>query len=165
MNVSECIARQDLTHGKSLFLIRQGLFFHAFGHAAVFLQGVTGYQVKRVRVGGEDVEKLGFPACVLDGVLRRVTADCPDVEIESLEDGRHWMLSLPEEVAEEIPYERTAERPVFSPVPLKRGPGKESCSIAERIVSLVRSVNLAQTTPLEAFNLLSALQRIVREEG
>lgn len=101
MKVAEAIAEQEKTGGRRLYLIQQGLFFHAFNACAAFMQNITGYRIRAVPLAGHTVHQLGIPCSAIDGVLHRLKQAHPEVEISTDDSGTHYVLALPEELAEQ----------------------------------------------------------------
>ena len=112
MKVAEAIAEQEQTDGRRLYLIQQGLFFHAFNACAAFLQNITGYRIRAVPLAGHTVHQLGIPCSAIDGVLQRLKQAHPEVEISTDDTGKHYVLALPEELAEQTV---TSVQPLPSP--------------------------------------------------
>ena len=112
MKVAEAIAEQEQTDGRRLYLIQQGLFFHAFNACAAFMQNITGYRIRAVPLAGHTVHQLGIPCSAIDGVLQRLKQRHPEVEISTDDSEKHYVLALPEELAEQT---GTSVQPLPSP--------------------------------------------------
>lgn len=69
LTIAEIIERQDTTHGAELYLLLQGMFYHAYNEAAHALHAVTGYQIRTVPYHGGYIEQLGIPIDLLDTAL------------------------------------------------------------------------------------------------
>lgn len=163
------LTRQDETNGCELFLMQQGLFFHAYNQCAAFFHHVTNYQVRMVKFRGHDIEQLGIPCSTILGALNRFESHFPSSVVESI--GTHYHITIDKEDADSIPYEhnihedfsKRIRKPrtsatvlAVSPAVQKSGTpalSQSSDSIRDRL----RSVNLVETTPLQAITILSDL--------
>ena len=152
MKVLDCIAEQDRTNGESLYLVRQGLFFHAFGHAAVAFQPATGYRVRNVPFHGSTIEQLGIPADIIVCALERFEETYPDCHIE--EQDVHYHITLTAEQAAALPYEHNPE-PLY--VATRRNTGSEESPIISRL----RALDISSITPIQAINILSEMKALV----
>ena len=77
MQIKDIILCQSLTDNK-VYLLQQGLFYHAYNEGADFLSPVTGYMVRDM---GE-YRQLGFPLYALDKVIGEIMKAYPDAMIE-----------------------------------------------------------------------------------
>lgn len=163
------LTRQDETNGCELFLMQQGLFFHAYNQCAALFHHVTNYQVRMVKFRGHDIEQLGIPCSTILGALNRFESHFPSAVVESI--GPHYHITIDKEDADSIPYEHnihedfskrirkprtSATVPAVSPAVQKGGTPALSPS-SDPIRDRLRSVNLVETTPLQAITILSDL--------
>lgn len=157
MKVAEAIAEQEQTDGRRLYLIQQGLFFHAFNACAAFMQDITGYRIRAVPLAGHTVHQLGIPCSAIDGVLHRLKQAHPEVEISTADSGTHYVLALPEELAEQT-------RPSLPALPSPSLPPSHdtlrSRTEAEHdVCALVSMIDVEHATPDDLRRYLRILQR------
>ena len=107
MKVVHAISEQERTAGCTLYLLQQGIFYHAFGRCAAFMRAVTGYRVRTVRLGKGFTDQLGIPCAAIDCALHKVEKKYPDVTVCRTPGTPHYTLTLPSHVAAEILYEAT----------------------------------------------------------
>lgn len=70
MSIEECKRIQHYTDGRKLYLVQQGLFYHAFNEAAEYMSPITGYRIReRYTVDGVKYKLLGFPVNTLGHVI------------------------------------------------------------------------------------------------
>lgn len=69
LTIAEILHRQRHTHGAELYLLLQGMFYHAYNQAAYAFQSSTGYKVRTVPYHGGYIEQLGIPIDLLDTAL------------------------------------------------------------------------------------------------
>lgn len=75
MTERELIAKQEAGNNKTLFLMKVGMFFHAYEAGAFALARLMHYRVKRkARKGGQQVLVAGFPVERLPVVAERIKA-------------------------------------------------------------------------------------------
>lgn len=104
LTIQQIVAMQDAPDNTHLYLLQQGLFYHAFNQSAVFFQGITGYKVRFMPWRGTYVEQLGIPCNVIDGTLHRLQQQHPEAVIDVLFYAPHFAIELPREVLQRIPY-------------------------------------------------------------
>lgn len=105
LTIQQIVERQDAPDNTHVYLLQQGLFFHAFNQSAVFFRGITGYKVRRVKWRNTYVEQLGIPCTVIDGALHRLQQQYPEALIDSTFYAPHFAIELPRKVLEVISYE------------------------------------------------------------
>lgn len=75
MTEQELIKKQEAGGNATLFLMKVGMFFHAYNAGAFALARLMHYRVKRkARKGGREVLVAGFPADSLPTVAERIEA-------------------------------------------------------------------------------------------
>ena len=103
LTIQQIVAMQDTPDNTHLYLLQQGLFYHAYNQSAVFFQGITGYKVRFMPWRGTYVEQLGIPCNVIDGTLHRLQQQHPEAVIDGLFYAPHFAIELPREVLQRIP--------------------------------------------------------------
>ena len=157
MKVAEAIAEQEKTGDRRLYLIQQGLFFHAFNACAAFMQNITGYRIRAVPLAGHTVHQLGIPCSAIDGVLQRLKRAHPEVEISTDDSGTHYVLALPEELAEQT----GASAPALpSPsLPPSHDTHRSRSEAEHDVCVLVSMIDVEHATPDDLRRYLRILQR------
>lgn len=117
LTIQQIVEMQDAPDNTHLFLLQQGLFYHAYNQSAVFFRGITGYKVRRMPWRGTYVEQLGIPCTVIDGTLHRLQRNHPEAMIECMFYEPHLAIELPREVVQNIPYDPLQHRAPRTPIP------------------------------------------------
>lgn len=117
LTIQQIVEMQDASDNIHLYLLQQGLFYHAYNQSAVFFQGITGYKVRRMPWRGTYVEQLGIPCTVIDGTLHRLQRQHPETLIECMFYAPHLAIELPSEVVKNIPYAPLQNRAPRTPIP------------------------------------------------
>lgn len=117
LTIQQIVEMQDAPDNTHLYLLQQGLFYHAYNQSAVFFQGITGYKVRRMPWRGTYVEQLGIPCTVIDRALYRLQRQHPEALIECMFYAPHLAIELPREVVKNIPYEPLQPRAPLTPIP------------------------------------------------
>lgn len=156
LTIQKIVAMQDAPDNTHLYLLQQGLFYHAFNQSAVFFRGITGYKVRFMPWRGTYVEQLGIPCNVIDGTLHRLQQQHPEAAIEGTFYAPHFAIELPREVVQNIPYE------TFTPhAPHATIPPHVQHSVCNAILSL--NANTASAEKLR--NTILHLQQLLRHKA
>lgn len=159
MKVAEAIAEQEKTDGRRLYLIQQGLFFHAFNACAAFMQNITGYRIRAVPLAGHTVHQLGIPCSAIDGVLQRLKQAHPEVEISTDDSGKHYVLALPGELAEQTGTSAPAlPSPSLPPSP-SHDTHRSRTEAEHDVCVLVSMIDVEHATPDDLRRYFRILQR------
>lgn len=70
--MSEEKERENMVN-KTLHLIQEGFFFHAYGDSAEVLSAVMGYKLVKVSRNKNEIYRCGFPTEAMDKVIERLT--------------------------------------------------------------------------------------------
>ena len=140
MTEQEIIKEQQATGIN--YLMRVGLFYHAYDGAAFALARLTGYQVRRVHRRQGDIFLTGFSATSFDKV-RTVLADA-GITLQG--DGDLWWFEGGD-TSEDLSM-------VSEPKPAKVEKPE-----ADGLLKEVMAFNLSASTPMDAMIFLSNLQR------
>lgn len=159
------LTQQDATNGRVLFLIQQGMFFHAYNQAAVFLRDVTHYQVRNVTFRGHDVEQLGVPHSTILATLDKLES-LYNAEVH--EHGTHYVILLDDDVAESIPYEHNINEDFSVRIKATKPPKQpaehkptHTATNVDPLRARLQSVSLVDTTPMQALTILSELIALI----
>lgn len=149
MTEQELIAKQQQSDNGTTYLMKVGMFFHAYEAGAFALARASGYRVKRkARKGGREVLVAGFPADSLNAVIVKLeTAGAvvirhSDTFVEMTGLDGTFDGSLVDEPKVIVTVQPDAE------VEWKRK---------------ILSYNLSGSTPLEAMNFLAEAQGELRD--
>lgn len=143
---------QDAPNNTHVYLLQQGMFFHAFNQSAVFFQGITGYKVRHVKLRNTYVEQLGIPCTVIDGALHRLQQQYPEALVDGAFYAPHFAIELPREVVQNISYEPLKPhilRPLTTP------------NFSQAVCDILLTLNV-DTAPTEKLrNTIRHLQRML----
>lgn len=153
LTIQQIVAMQDAPDNTHLYLLQQGLFYHAFNQCAVFFQGITGYKVRFMPWRGTYVEQLGIPCNVIDGTLHHLQQQHPEAVIEGTFYAPHFAIELPREVVQNIPYE--AFKPHTLPIP-------PSADISKTVRDVILSLNTRLDPEVKLRNTILHLQQLLR---
>ena len=153
MTERELIARQEAGNNETLYLMKVGMFFHAYEAGAFALARLMRYRVKRkTRKGGREVLVAGFPADNLPVVAERIRAAGGKVlaqtdtwvEFAGLDCAADTALvDEPKAVDTDRPKNTTEDK-------------------ADEWKRKILDYDLSHATPLDAMNFLSAVQKELR---
>jgi len=161
------LTTQDRTNGRELYLLVQGTFFHAYNQCAVLFHEATGYEVRMVDFRGHNIERLGIPYSVIDGALARFESRFLSAKVEKIDS--HYRITISQEDADSVPYEhniiedfsrsnteRKRKQKQDSPTP------RVSCDSSQDLIrSRLSSIDIGNTTPLQALTILSDLKSLL----
>lgn len=148
MTESEVIAEQ--AKGNSCFLIKIGMFYHAYNEGAYALAKITGYKVKtkqRKRLG--TIYVLGFPISLLPKIITKIkenngniTRNTDDVvEFEGIDISSTDVVVAAEEYTQ--PVSET----------------NRSSNVKEMVLRELREYDLSNSSPMDAINFIAKLKR------
>ncbi len=150
LTIQQIVAMQDAPDNTHLYLLQQGLFYHAYNQSAVFFQGITGYKVRRMPWRNTYVEQLGIPCTVLEGALHRLQRQHPEAIIEGMFYAPHLTIELPREVVQNIPYETFTPR-THTPA-----------DISKTVCNTLLTLNADTTPDVQLRNTIRHLQQLLR---
>lgn len=149
MTEQELIKKQEEGGNETLYLMKVGMFFHAYEAGAFALARVMHYRVKRKpRKGGREVLVAGFPADHLPVVAERIRAAGGKV------------LTQTDTWVEFAGLDCTADAAlVDEPKAVNAGkPQTATEDKADEWKRKILSFDLSQSTPLQALNFLASVQ-------
>jgi|WetSurMetagenome_2_1015567.scaffolds.fasta_scaffold08976_5 DNA mismatch repair ATPase MutS len=136
MKEQEIIEKQNANDNKLLYLIKLGMFFHAYEAAAYALANVTHYRViEKLRRHGTKLLTAGFPSDQLPKVISKIENAGGKVKVVS-------------DVLVEFSNIK------FTAVTAEHPQEKEDSGI----VDMIRQYDLSKSTPLSAINFIACLQ-------
>ena len=150
LTIQQIVEMQDAPDNTHLYLLQQGLFYHAYNQSAVFFQGITGYKVRRMPWRNTYVEQLGIPCTVLEGALHRLQRQHPEAIIEGMFYAPHFAIGLPREVVQNIPYETFTPR-THTPA-----------DISKTVCNTLLTLNADTTPDVQLRNTIRHLQQLLR---
>lgn len=148
MSEKDIIEKQEQTGNQAFYLIQQGIFFNAYGSGAYALSRATGYKVKAKPRKHGSVAQCGFNMDTLDKVCRRIRD--AGGEIEEIDRKTYLFRG----------FDGTPDETMVSP-PLEKS--VKSVMAKNDIISALLSFNLSISTPMDAMNLIAALQQRLKE--
>jgi hypothetical protein len=152
MTEQELIAKQENGNNETLYLMKVGMFFHAYGAGAFALARLMHYRVKRkLRKGGREVLVAGFPADNLPVVAARIERAGGKVPVAT----DTWV--------EFTGVDATEDRALVDG-PENHHPHPDKANMEEwrkRILSF----DLSRSTPLQALNFLADVQSELKDRN
>ena len=147
MTEQELIDKQEKGNNETLYLMKVGMFFHAYGAGAFALARTTGYRIKRKsRKGGREMLVAGFPAESLNAVVAKLEAAGATVT-------RHSDILVEVAGLDGTPDEGMVDTKISD-----AATDRPDTAWKKRIMEF----DLGNSTPLAAMNLLAELQREMR---
>lgn len=153
MTEQELIARQEEGNNETLYLMKVGMFFHAYEAGAFALARLMHYRVKhKPRKGGREVLVAGFPADNLPVVAERIRAAGGKV------------LTQTDTWVEFAGLDCTADAALVDEpkAVVAGGPQTATEGKADEWKRKILDYDLSCSTPLDAMNFLSAVQKELR---
>lgn len=152
MTEQELIKKQEAGGNATLFLMKVGMFFHAYNAGAFALARLMHYRVKRkARKGGREVLVAGFPADSLPTVAERIEAA----------SGK--MLSKTDVWVEFTGLDATEDDTLIddTPADTKKTVPENPIREWER---KIMDYDLSCATPLDALNFLAGIQKELKNK-
>ena len=157
MTEQELIDRQRARSDGTFYLMKVGMFYHAYDAGAYALARTMGYRVKcKPRKGGDGVLVSGFPIASLEKVAARMAEQGIRLTCAA-DDDRLYALAG----ADATPDQTLLDHPPAG-IPRSRNvrrPGGDG--LTAKLDELILSFDLAGSTPMDAMNFVAALQRMV----
>lgn len=159
MTEREICDRQREEGNSMFYLIRVGLFYHAYDHGAYALSRLMGYSVVRKRRRWGEVLVAGFPAQRLQAFKQTVLKHAGKLkELDENTWSFHGVDGTPDPQMVKSP---SAAAGPNAKMPLAESTKLESDGPAEGyswLAEAVRNYNLSASTPLDAMLFLRQLQ-------
>ena len=150
MTEKELIEQQEATENRTVYLMKVGLFFHAYNAGAYVLARVMRYHIKRkIRKSGTEILTAGFPVDSLNKVVKCFE----EVGGTVVRHSDRWIEvsgldGSPEDAL--VDMAETAPR------------GKSDLS--EHWKQEILTFDLVRATPLEAMNFLYVIQKELKDQ-
>ena len=152
MTEQELIRKQEEGGNETLYLMKVGMFFHAYDAGAFALARLMHYRVKRkARKGGREVLVAGFPADTLPTVAERIAAAGGKV------------LAKTDTWVEFAGLDATEDATLIDDIPAdtkKTVPENPTREWERKIMDY----DLSCTTPLDALNFLAGIQKELKNK-
>lgn len=150
MTEQELIAKHQQSDNVATYLMKVGMFFHAYEAGPFALARATGYRIKRkLRKGGREVLVAGFPAESLDAVIAKLKTAGATIIRHS--DTFVEMTGIDgtsnETLADSINPDGNYYRKENERTELRK------------LKELIHSFDLVSSTPIEALNFVDRLQK------
>lgn len=156
LTIQQIVEMQDAPDNTHLYLLQQGLFYHAYNQSAVLFQGITGYKVRRMPWRGAYVEQLGIPCTVIDGTLHRLQRKHPEAIVEGMFYSPHLAIELPREVVQNIPYNPLQPRALHDPIPTH---------VQQAVCDAILSLNANTASAEKLRHTVLRLQQMLRHKA
>ena len=143
------MAEQDKNGQTAFYLIKVGMFYHAYECGAFALSRLLDYRViAKPRKNGSEVLQLGFPVSALPKVAERIEEAGGIIRPEDTE-GRLYLFSG----ICGTPDPDRVERPA------PKDPTPELSDIERQVIDRLLSFDVARSCPISALLLIEELQR------
>jgi DNA mismatch repair ATPase MutS len=139
MNEQEIIAKQEESGNALLYLMKMGMFFHAYGAAAYALSHVHYRVIEKLRCHGVKLVTAGFPVSRLSHVIEKIKEVGGKVNVVS------------DNIVE------------FSDVDTSMVKAEHQLGV-ENILKIIRDYDLSNSTPLGAINFIARLQETLKKQ-
>lgn len=150
MTEQELIDKQEKGNNETLYLMKVGMFFHAYGAGAFALARLMHYRVKRkARKGGREVLVAGFPADSLPTVAERIAAAGGKV------------LAKTDTWVEFAGLDATQDDTLIDAADTKKTVPENPTREWER---KIMDYDLSCATPLDALNFLAGIQKELKNK-
>lgn len=157
MTEQELIDRQRARDDGTFYLVKVGMFYHAYDAGAYALARLMNYRVKcKLRKGGAEVLVAGFPIASLEKVAARMAERGIGLTCAG-DDDRLYEFSGADATPDEGLVDRLADN---APRP-RRVRRKDAAGHMEDLDELILSFDLGGSTPMEAMNFIDTLQRMI----
>jgi hypothetical protein len=151
----DLIRKQEEEGNEVLYLVKVGIFFHAYNAAAYALSRVMGYRVKRrVRKSGLAVLTAGFPADKISIVVANIKAAGGHVLVDSDDWVEFSGINCTADGIQVLEDEKKVDE-------LKGLRRLKDVSQETDLVEMIRNYDLLHSTPMDAVAFIDRLQKLV----
>ena len=152
MTEQEIMDAQAANGEREFYLMKVGLFYHAYGNGAFALARLTGYRVREKTRRGGALPTAGFPADAMGKVEECMRA--AGARLQPLSDGGRLYLFAGADGTPDASL-------VKASMPRE---GKAGDDAMQAVKHELLAFDVARSTPLEALLLIDRLQRRLREQ-
>ena len=145
MKELELIEKQKSDDNKYLYLVKVGMFYHAYDAAAYAISRLMHYKIKRKRRRGGDVLVAGFPISGIQKVIDMITSVGGEVSKEA------------EDVIVFSGIDASADEKMI----VEEKDIKQNMAINYPLVDAIKSFDLMNSSPMNAMHFIYVLKSMV----
>ena len=145
MKELELIEKQKSGDNKYLYLVKVGMFYHAYDAAAYAISRLMHYKIKRKHRRGGDVLVAGFPISGIQKVIDMITSVGGEVSKEA------------EDVIVFSGIDASADEKMI----VEEKDIKQNMAINYPLVDAIKSFDLMNSSPMNAMHFISVLKSMV----
>lgn len=145
MKELELIEKQKSGDNKYLYLVKVGMFYHAYDAAAYAISRLMHYKIKRKHRRGGDVLVAGFPISGIQKAISMITSAGGKISEEA--DGVIVFTGIDASADEKMIVE---EKEI-----------KQNMAINYPLVDAIKSFDLMNSSPMNAMHFISVLKSMV----
>lgn len=145
MKELELIEKQKSGDNKYLYLVKVGMFYHAYDAAAYAISRLMHYKIKRKHRRGGDVLVAGFPISGIQKVIDMITSAGGEVSKEA------------EDVIVFSGIDASADEKMI----VEEKDIKQNMAINYPLVDAIKSFDLMNSSPMNAMHFISVLKSMV----
>lgn len=147
MKELELIEKQKSGDNKYLYLVKVGMFYHAYDAAAYAISRLMHYKIKRKHRRGGDVLVAGFPISGIQKAIDMITSAGGKISEEA--DGVIVFTGIDASADENMVVD-DKEKEI-----------KKNTSINYPLVDAIKSFDLMNSSPMNAMHFISVLKSMV----
>ena len=145
MKELELIEKQKSDDNKYLYLVKVGMFYHAYDAAAYAISRLMHYKIKRKHRRGGDVLVAGFPISGIQKAIDMITSAGGEVSKEA------------EDVIVFSGIDASADEKMI----VEEKEIKQNMAINYPLVDAIKSFDLMNSSPMNAMHFISVLKSMV----
>jgi DNA mismatch repair ATPase MutS len=145
MKELELIEKQKSGDNKYLYLVKVGMFYHAYDAAAYAISRLMHYKIKRKHRRGGDVLVAGFPISGIQKAIDMITSAGGEVSKEA------------EDVIVFSGIDASADEKMI----VEEKDIKQNMAINYPLVDAIKSFDLMNSSPMNAMHFISVLKSMV----
>lgn len=145
MKELELIEKQKSGDNKYLYLVKVGMFYHAYDAAAYAISRLMHYKIKRKHRRGGDVLVAGFPISGIQKAIDMITSAGGEVSKEA------------EDVIVFSGIDASADEKMI----VEEKEMKRNMAINYPLVDAIKSFDLMNSSPMNAMHFISVLKSMV----
>ena len=145
MKELELIEKQKSGDNKYLYLVKVGMFYHAYDAAAYAISRLMHYKIKRKHRRGGDVLVAGFPISGIQKAIDMITSAGGEVSKEA------------EDVIVFSGIDASADEKMI----VEEKDIKQNMAINYPLVDAIKSFDLMNSSPMNAMHFISVLKAMV----
>ena len=149
MKEMDIIEMQKNSSGKNMYLVKVGMFYHAYDSAAFAIARLMHYKVKRKHRRSGDVLVAGFPIPQLDNIIKKIV-EAGGMMVEKNDDYIVFsgIDSSPDDSLVVDDVQKQTSNTKFVDTPLREA---------------IKNYDLMNSSPMNAMNFISILKGMIEK--